>query len=429
MTVRDASPMKYSVINRGLRPARVAIVFDGGDNWSYWARRALFLAGKIWGGAGFALVPHRAGFVDPILLRACRAYDPDYIVAFSHTVGEYCHFASGSFIVNDDSGNPLTGEARAAKVAEHFDEELEPGPGAMEAREAVARACSPYRLTGGDESPEVSHFLEASSAEFPAAEAIPGAYAGHVLHCPPSWGDLAGAAVASHAGVASPPDLTAVEPELDKATLWHLLYWLFDRREPSLPRDLLWFPNGVATGVLTEQSPLAHDRTTTGLVAVQSSALDAWPAVAVLGDSAEDFALARLIRLTYGRCVWLPTVFGIDEEKLSHPLSSGLFDLATKAAAGQPRSLFLTSVSRPVDNVLDFERRLRDNENIRISGRLLANDGPWAKAPLDIEWTRTGTGHFAVQEQFDDILSIPTVIDESGAREMVAALPAPVIDN
>ncbi|OXM54130.1 hypothetical protein CFP75_03365 [Amycolatopsis alba DSM 44262] len=354
----DATPMKYSVINRGLRPARVAIVFDGGDNWSYWARRALFLAGQIWGGAGFALVPHRAGVVDPILLRACRAYDPDYIVAFSHTVGEYCHFASGSFIVNDDSGNPLTGEARAAKIAEHFDEELEPGPGAMEAREAVARACSPYRLTGGDESPKVSYFLEASSAEFPAAESIPGAYAGHVLHCPPSWGGLAGAAVASHAGVASPPDLTSAEPELDTATLWQLL---------CASRAGDW------------------TATTTGLVAVQSPALDAWPAVAVLGDSAEDFALARLIRLTYGRCVWLPTVFGIDEEKLSYPLSSGLFDLATKTAAGRPRSLLLTSVSRPADNVLDFERRLRDNENIRTSGRLLTNDAPWTKAPLDIE--------------------------------------------
>ena len=56
-----------------LRPARVAVVFDGGDDWQYWARLAIDAASQVWGGAGFILIPHRDGEVVPSLLQAaCR---------------------------------------------------------------------------------------------------------------------------------------------------------------------------------------------------------------------------------------------------------------------------------------------------------------------------------------------------------------------
>ena len=42
-----------------LRPARVAVVFDGGDDWHYWVRLAIYAASQVWGGAGFILIPHR----------------------------------------------------------------------------------------------------------------------------------------------------------------------------------------------------------------------------------------------------------------------------------------------------------------------------------------------------------------------------------
>jgi len=46
-----------------LRPARVAVVFDGGDDWHYWARLAIYAVCQVWGGAGFILIPHRDGGV------------------------------------------------------------------------------------------------------------------------------------------------------------------------------------------------------------------------------------------------------------------------------------------------------------------------------------------------------------------------------
>ncbi len=55
-------------------------MFDGDGDWSYRARRALYVATQVRGGAGFTLVPHHKGVVRPELLRAVGAYDPDFVV-------------------------------------------------------------------------------------------------------------------------------------------------------------------------------------------------------------------------------------------------------------------------------------------------------------------------------------------------------------
>lgn len=78
----------YTVVHMGLRAPRVAIVIDGGDRWIDSSRLALFAATRCWGGAGFVLVPHRAGAVDPLLLRMVGAYDPDHVVNLLPTLGQ-----------------------------------------------------------------------------------------------------------------------------------------------------------------------------------------------------------------------------------------------------------------------------------------------------------------------------------------------------
>lgn len=59
-----------------LRPARVAVVFDGRDDWHYWARLALYAASQVWGGAGFILVPHRDSEIAPSLCRQLPLMTP-----------------------------------------------------------------------------------------------------------------------------------------------------------------------------------------------------------------------------------------------------------------------------------------------------------------------------------------------------------------
>jgi hypothetical protein len=85
----DDAQVDYVDARTTLRPARVAIVFDGGDDWHYWARLSIYAASRVWSGAGFILIPHREGEVGPLLLQAVRAYDPDYVVLLRVTLNQF----------------------------------------------------------------------------------------------------------------------------------------------------------------------------------------------------------------------------------------------------------------------------------------------------------------------------------------------------
>ena len=76
VSVDAAAQSDYVDAQMTLRPARVAVVFDGGDDWQYWVRLAIYAASQVWGGAGFILIPHRGGEVAPCLLQAASVYDP-----------------------------------------------------------------------------------------------------------------------------------------------------------------------------------------------------------------------------------------------------------------------------------------------------------------------------------------------------------------
>ncbi len=421
--------LSYSVVNRGLRPARVAIVFDGGDNWSYWARRALYLANQVWGGAGFALVPQRDGGVDPVLLRACRAFDPDYVVVFPQELVEFEYFAPGALHARGPADETLTGTERWNALSLDVAFQGEPRPGDKDARDLVASVCSPYLNTGGDEPFEEVAWFDGPAEELPAAADIPGVHTAHVLHCPPSWGGLIGAAVASHAGIAMPPNPAAVEPELDEGVLNQLTSWLLQGAHPHLPYELVYFPNDVSTSILTEESKLAHERTMAGLATIASNApVPRQPAVAVLGDTVEDFALARLLQLTYGGGAWLPTFLGTEKETLPSRLSSGLFRVAAKTR-GQRRRLTLTSVSRPLEDLYRFEERLRIQHDAVRHGGSEEPDISWSTRATNLAWPRTHTTHLGIVEQFDDALPVPTTTDSTGTRAMVTPLPPPALQD
>jgi hypothetical protein len=194
--------MSYSTVSMALRPSRTVVVVDGGDQWTYWAKRALYLSGQVWGGCGFAVVPHRNGQVHPALLRACRAYDPDFVVTFPRSVGELEHLTPGWFQIKREDGRLLTGQEREQMLALAKDNEVH-DPTDMAARELIVGACSPYRtrLVADTWSEDVTILRSAGDRHFPDALAVPGAYQGPVLACPPGWGGMLGVALASHAGV------------------------------------------------------------------------------------------------------------------------------------------------------------------------------------------------------------------------------------
>lgn len=171
------------------RPPRVVIVVDGGEHWSYWVRRALHRASRIWGGAGFAVIPHHDGEVAPALLRGCEAYDPDFVVTYSHKVEDVEHFQPGSLQVAGKDGNPATGAerqqmidmVRTGGVPHHVDEA---------AQRQILACCSSYRskVSGHPWHGDVVSLDDEVHGHFASVLDMPGTWQGPVVACPASWG-------------------------------------------------------------------------------------------------------------------------------------------------------------------------------------------------------------------------------------------------
>jgi hypothetical protein len=420
--------MSYSTVSMGVRPPRVVILFDGGDRWTYWARRALHLAGQVWGGCGFAVVPHRSGRVDRVLLRACRAYDPDFVVTFPRLVGELEQLRPGWFQVRGKDGQLLTGREREEMLAPVKTQEVHERADGV-ARNVVADVCSPYRIRLDAETwdEDVIILHGAGNRHFHDALAVPGAHHGPVLACPSHWGGLSGVAIASHAGIVEAPEFAAAEPELTEQVLHHLTHWLLGVRDAAAPDELVWCPN-VAMSVDPKTTFVGHQRTMTSLVLVSSGTPHRRTGLAVLGDEPEDFALARLWQLTFGVGVWLPSTLGGDQDEPPYALTTGLAEVA-HGLARRTGTLALTSLSRSAEQVAQAHGRIckameatepeADDPTERVS-ILASTELPW-KQPL--------SAHLAIAEQFDSYVTVPTVVDESGTRSMAAPLPAPILSQ
>lgn len=406
--------MAYSVLKRGLRPSRVAMVFDGGEFWSYHARRALHLANQVWGGAGYALVPHHDGVVNPAILKAVKAYDPDFVVAFPRSLEDIAYLDS-----LDTSSAPSGSRELAQLLAQTLNSRML-RPGDRQARDTVASVCSPYCQSTAETHYEAIKWFSGPSRDFPVAADVPGAETGHVLACPPDWGGLVGAAVAAHAGVVEPPNPAAVDPVLDPTTIARLTQWLIGGSPTELPMELVWFPT-VATSIFPHEAPLAYRRAMAGLERVYSGFPVGEPGLIVVGDSVDDFALAQLWKVTYGRGVWLPSALGTENDRPPWGLTVGLAELLDEVTH-QPGSMLVSSVSRSANDV----RSIHDRMVMGADAEDVASDVDPLSRPLpvgDLPWRRTSTSHLAIGEQFDDALPVPIVIDDSGTRSMVAPTP------
>lgn len=426
-------PIAYSAVSMALRPPRAVVVFNGGDNWTYWVRRAHYLAGQVWGGCGFALVPHRNGRVDPILLQACRAYDPDYVVVCPLTVGELEQLRPGWFKVDGGDGHVLAGPERDRLFEESKDQTV-PVADDMAARDLIAEVCSPYRTRlDADSWDEDVQFLEPGGRGFHDALSVEGIFPGSdlvlsgkalsVLACPRSWGGVLGALTASSAGVVEVPDSAAGEPDLSDPVRAQLTSWLLSVSSKAAPEELLWTPTEGST-VALDPTPVAHIRSMAGLVTVTSAARRR-TGLLVLGDEPEDFALARLWQLTFGFGRWLPSILGTDQDDPPWQLTHSAAEMAYRH--GQEASkLMLTSVSRPKEQVARVhERLLRDAGGMGDSGR----EATAVVAAADLGWKQQWSTHLGVAEQFDSYLTVPTVVDETGTRSMAAPLPAPIVNT
>jgi hypothetical protein len=415
--------MSYATLGLTLRAPRVVIVFDGGEHWTYWARRALYEAGRVWGGAGFAVVPHHGGVVSPALLSACRAYDPDFVVTILRRPAEFDQLYPGRLQATV-AGRSLEGQERDEFIAA-IGQHVLPDPQDEAARESVVQACSPYRthLLGDDSWQEDVTVLDGptdrnlcDAAQFPTAIS-PG---GPALACPAGWGGLLGAAVAASVGVIDSPSPVAGEPALEGQSLNRLRAWLPEPSTAVAPSELGWWPAGLVRSDTPPKTP-ASERTMTWLAPVSAGPEFRKAGLVVLGDTADDFALAHLWRLVFGEGVWLPSTLGVTDPNPPGMLTHGLSGLAQQLAR-RGAQLSVTSSSLPPERIEEITGRLRTD------GFVPGPTTVWASvATGELSWHHPAKRHLGVTDQYDTTVPVPYIVDEDGTRSVAAPLPPPAL--
>ncbi|MGS2805927.1 hypothetical protein [Nocardia sp. MW-W600-9] len=345
-------------------------------------------------------------------------------MTFPREVLDYEYFLPGALKIRGADSQLLTGRARwEALTADHNMLDVHVGLDSQ-ARDQVAAVCSPYRRVGADTRREVTHRFGVPKSEFPDVNFMAGVAVLNCVQCPPNWGGLLAVAVASHAGLVDAPNPAATEPSLDERTRQRLIEFLTGTR--TLPPDFL--ARLPLDGADLSDIGSAWGYTSTGLCEISLMHEAQHRTLLVVGDSAEDFALARLWQLIYGHGVWLPSPLRGDPDAMPTALVDALAKIFYLSRY-RPAMVTVTSASMPaaqVDSELErFRAGVRgwpngDQNPAEISEALTAQDLPWP---------RRATKQLAVTEQFDDPLNIPVEVDATGTRTMLTPLPPPLLEN
>ncbi len=306
--VDAAAQSDYVNARMTLRPARVAVVFDGGNDWHYWARLAIYAVCQVWGGAGFILIPHRQGEVEVSLLQAASAYDPDHVVLLRVTVRHF-EVARPGVLPLVLYGRPATGTERQWLI-DTAGRTVVNDPLGEKARQAVADVCSPYRrrITAGEAWFEEVTVLNAdgTGGRLTPVSGLEGLSGGSRLAAPADWGGHVGVAVAARCGALVEP-AAGGPPQVGDEEGLDLVRWLLsDGRRGTPPYSMIWHP-AAAVSVLPSELETAFDLGRHGLSVIQRGFAARGPALLVAGDEAADFALAFAWDRLCGRSMWLPS--------------------------------------------------------------------------------------------------------------------------
>ncbi|WP_157974912.1 hypothetical protein [Glycomyces dulcitolivorans] len=307
------------------------------------------------------VIPHHNGEVRPELLAMIRVYDPDYVVALTKTVADIEQ-------VNPRALKLPVEEAERQRQLGIIGDHAVPDAAGQAAREAVVNICSPHRRREEDgEWDEDVHFITASSEwqRFtPVEDATNRPFEDQTYATVPEhWSGALGVALAARCGAARRPVLGA-EPDIEDSEarkLWNWLLWNdyqnADGIAPIVPEMGTWDYPKIAFSGGTEFPPV-FSRTQNGLIQVRSSPRPRKTADLVLGDTADDFALAHITERLYGRSVWVPRALW-DQEAAR----AGLYHLHALVSTleRERRTLSISSLSESDDVLESMAAHLRDS--------------------------------------------------------------------
>jgi hypothetical protein len=411
-----------------LRPARVAVVFDGGELWHYWARLAIYAASQVWGGAGFILIPHRGGEVESCLLQAAAVYDPDHVVLLRITVRHMELARPGVQPLRMNGKLLVAGAERTALIAQAGAAVIEDQAG-EKARQAVAAVCSPYRHRddGGEWADEVA----ALNADRPGGNLTPisgleGVPGGSRLAAPAGWGGALGVAVAARCGALAEP-VPAGHPRLDARERADLIRWLVSGGQRGTPPySAVWHP-AAAVSVLPQDLGTAFDWGRQGLTEIYRGFAPRRPALLVAGDEAADFALALAWDRLYGRSAWLPSEWQPDpsvttSEMAALRLELGDFGFDPRHTDGKV-SLTTTSLGT------EAMTRLASVLNTPLIHAVGEADEPPRFTVTDVRFDSDGIRTLAVVGQFDHQFTVPVRKDAGGGAVAMMPSPTPALED
>lgn len=405
----------YATVNMALRAPRVAIRVPTGEHWRSMFALAMTAAGQLWGGAGFIYIPcsTQDGSVHPAILRVLRAYDPDYIVDMKLTISDMEVLQPGW----------LATRTRDVEAGTPKYEQLLETSGDMDVRifggDAIGAAvCSPY----------YDHFDEEDRAprrvSFEGRD-YGGPLAGRVAvtgdNQQPAFAILDGLdpdlclALGMRAGFGSKPRLPLGTPDAESTD-----------RDP-LPKDYVRY----ALTVDRDQSYFGSELlglstvwqlSSIGLVPVAPVRRRS-PAMAVVGSTPEDFALAVALDRMFGQTTWLPADW-LDNPDLESAVQTAWWNFRQTGHRSGDAPV-VTSVSIDAEELSGrLHARWPLPEVILESGderTTLSEPAAASVAPslLDLNSPR----HLACTGDYDLMTTLPTRADGNGGFELLQDLP------
>ncbi len=313
----------YHSARIGLRAPRVAVRVEVAHHWQSMFGLAMWAAASWWGGYGFIYLPRGMRGLHPVLARILDAYDPDYLVDALWTHADIEALEPG-WHARHYKGWPTDPSKSAALLAGPFaDQIVREGLG----EDIGANLCSPYYeldayrrmrvlspLTEGNE-----HSLATVLGGNPRAD----------FDVPEGLDPLLTLALGLRAGYSTKPPLPLGREVHGVAERLRYVYHALSSRQDRPGLEL----RGLTT---------AWNLTQAGLVKIGKVGPPARP-IAVIGSTAEDFALAVALDRMYGTTTWVPVEWTRDSD-LRWPVEESYRDLLQAArSSGHPP--IVTSIS------------------------------------------------------------------------------------
>lgn len=415
-----AGGVRYETVGVQLRAPRVAVVFEGDDDWQFWARDAMRQVTACWAGAGFVLVPHHGGVITPAVAQAVQQYDPDFVVPAQQLwrLREAVRPGSVKAMVEGD----ITDEFVARLVAGNSAHML---PDALQAREWLARHCSPYARFNDGEWDESDRLLPTEgTGQLPTEGAgqLPTDGAGQLVlldtlgitvgpcrAVPSTWGGSVATAAASQVGTLSEPDHGATSTDDDAAVLAALL----GVHHASPPNSFVHSPTGLAMSVMANDTPTALSFSTRGLDLTRRGPRNR-PATWVVGNSSDDFALAMILNRTQGQGTWIDPSWADDT-------SQGTGQILSSAASRASKELVLMSIS------LDPAGLVQWQEAIGIDAKESASVAD-KTAQRDVRFGRP-QHQYTLLNQHDRRHTLPLMHEGNGTVKLASTPPLPTVED